>query len=478
MRILARALALAVMLAVPGAGDAAALALDTFPGAVGHGRATAGGRGGAVFVVSNLKDSGAGSLRACMVAAGPRTCVFRVSGTMDLLGPIFVTEPFLTVAGQTSPGGVQLRLKPGIAATAAKTPVIIRTDEVFLRHLRIRPGNQAAWAATRGSRSGLGIERAGAVHPTNIYLDHLSVGYGSDQAVYAYQSGRDITVANSLFAYPLSPAAHDYGPLFCADQHRGVCERITVWRNVMAGHRWRNPALKGIGCGGAHDVVNNLISNPGQLGIQVADDHPDAAGVGTCANIAANIFERGPKSTGPIALVNQQDDTAAANRWYAPVGTGGPHDNLLLGSPPPPTCRKAALNPVTPCTEAGEPLPVGPLSVPVVSTANLKADLLRRAGAWPRDTLDAAWVSYAANVATAPAINPAYTTATSYPTMGTGSAGIDSDADGMPNSFENANGLDSADPADRNVVVPGGLYAGYTYLERYLDERHHAVAPP
>src|SRR5262245_26350722 len=109
-----------------------AQALDTFPGASGAGRATSGGRGGAVFIVTNKADNGTGSLRACMESTGARTCVFRTSGTIQLATPIVVKNGALTVAGQTSPGGIQIRLKSGIAAAAARTPISIEANNVFL----------------------------------------------------------------------------------------------------------------------------------------------------------------------------------------------------------------------------------------------------------------------------------------------------------------------------------------------------------
>ncbi|WEX74319.1 hypothetical protein PYH37_001724 [Sinorhizobium numidicum] len=459
-----------------------AQALDTFPGASGAGKATSGGRGGAVFIVTNTADTGTGSLRACMQATGARTCVFRVSGTIQLASPIVVSNGALTVAGQTSPGGIQIRLKSGIAATAAKTPVRILASNVFLRHLRVRPGNEAAWDSTRGSRSGIGIEKAGTVDPQNIYLDHMSVGYGSDQAMYSFQSGKNITIAYSLFAYPLSPANHDYGPLICSDQHQGDCGKTTLWRNIISSHLWRNPALKSVGCGAqnerVHDVINTLISNPGQFGIMVVDDHPDANNIGTCANVAASIMERGPKSTGPIALINQSNDTAATNRWYAPVSTGSGNDNVLLGSPALPQCRITKISPVTPCTETSEAAPIGALSAPVISTATLKSHLTQQVGAFPRDSLDAKWIGFVNNVSTAPATNPDYTSSASFPVITGGSPPIDSDSDGMPDSFELANGLSTTNAGDRNNIVPSGTYAGYTWLERYLDERHHTITPP
>ena len=76
-----------------------------FPGAQGGGAASKGGRGGVIMEVTNLNDSGTGSLRACAEASDPRTCVFRVGGTINLLRGITIRSPFITIAGQTAPGG-------------------------------------------------------------------------------------------------------------------------------------------------------------------------------------------------------------------------------------------------------------------------------------------------------------------------------------------------------------------------------------
>ncbi len=89
-----------------------AWAVPAFPTAEGFGANAVGGRGGRVIEVTNLNDSGAGSFRACAEATGPRICTFRVSGTIQLQSDINVrgeAMSYLTVAGQTSPGGIQLK---------------------------------------------------------------------------------------------------------------------------------------------------------------------------------------------------------------------------------------------------------------------------------------------------------------------------------------------------------------------------------
>ncbi len=98
---------------------AAASGVRAFPTAEGFGASAVGGRGGKVIEVTNLNDAGEGSLRAAMEASGPRIVVFRVSGTITLNNAIRVSTPYLTVAGQTAPGGVQIRGSGGPRATGA-----------------------------------------------------------------------------------------------------------------------------------------------------------------------------------------------------------------------------------------------------------------------------------------------------------------------------------------------------------------------
>ncbi|HET6380039.1 MAG TPA: hypothetical protein VFH63_03270, partial [candidate division Zixibacteria bacterium] len=133
---------------------------------VGYGRRTTGGAGGATIVVSNLNDSGPGSLRAALTAEGRRIVVFDVAGTISLNGEIMVKDPFVTVAGETAPGPVTLK-GGGIKVNAS---------EVILRHLRIRPGDENGDPATLDAVTINGM--SGTV--SNVVLDHLTMLWGPD----------------------------------------------------------------------------------------------------------------------------------------------------------------------------------------------------------------------------------------------------------------------------------------------------------
>jgi hypothetical protein len=161
--------------------------VKAFPGAMGFGTDTPGGRGGKVIYVTNLNDSGAGSLRAALQDASPRTVLFKVSGTITLTSDIIIKKPFLTVAGQTAPGeGVQIK----------GAQIKIATHDVIIRYLKMRTGDE------KNNSDPADRDSVALNHNTNAYnivVDHSTLIWGPDIGGLTFLNGaHDATVSNSI----------------------------------------------------------------------------------------------------------------------------------------------------------------------------------------------------------------------------------------------------------------------------------------
>jgi hypothetical protein len=162
---------------------------DAFPSAEGYGRFAIGGRGGRVIQVTNLDDSGPGSLREAIEAEGPRTIVFRVGGTIQLKSKLLIRNPYVTIAGQTAPGdGICVR---------GYTFGCFGTHDVIMRHMRLRVGDE----------SGSTMDGTGFASTDHSIFDHCSISWSIDEAVSS-RSAKNITLQRCIVAEALNVANH------------------------------------------------------------------------------------------------------------------------------------------------------------------------------------------------------------------------------------------------------------------------------
>lgn len=275
-----------------------------FPNAIGYGKAATGWRGGDVVAITNLQDSGPGSLRDCVEnTKNPRVCVFDVSGTIFLDRPLFFSSN-LYLAGQTAPGqGVQLRLRGGDS-----TPVILKnTTNVLIRFLKLRPG--------AGTKESANIDAVTVESSQFIYLDALSMQFASDETANIHvnkMAVHNVTLARSILSHSLDHSVHpkgrhSKGALICS--HEGPasmplgCGLISLVQNLFAHNRDRNPDVKGTDIGPI-EIINNVFYNPiSQLG-----EFYDLLGTVTIHYIG-NVTQSGPstKRAPPLASVEAFD---------------------------------------------------------------------------------------------------------------------------------------------------------------------------
>ncbi|MEM9074854.1 MAG: hypothetical protein AAGE52_40530 [Myxococcota bacterium] len=226
---------------------------------------------GAIVRVTNLDDSGPGSLRdAIEEVEGPRTVVFEVSGAIRLLSEIDVEEPFITIAGQTAP-------PPGISLYNAG--LIVRTHDVCVQHLRIRVGDRRGDGSRYTSSEGDDLDalsirnNRGLPRLDNVVFDNLSLSWSSDEMFSLDRENiSDVTLRDILIAEPLNDNLHPRGVHgYCAlVSSRAGLERVSLIGNVMAHCIRRGPRIDE----GTVVAVNNFTYNPGVYAIQLFGNDP------------------------------------------------------------------------------------------------------------------------------------------------------------------------------------------------------------
>lgn len=437
-----------------------------FPGAEGYGKFTRGGRGGDVIEVTNLNDSGAGSLRAAVEANGPRTVIFRTGGNIRLESDLVIREPFITIAGQTAPG-------EGICISDYS--LVIEADEVIVRHVRVRLGD----------RAGRPVDAISARFHKNIIIDHVSASWAIDETASVYYCD-SITVQWCIISESLHNSVHPKGPHGFGGIWGG--NFASYHHNILAHHTSRNPR---IASGSPRtDFRNNVIYNWGYNSMYGGEMHfrDDEKWSSTYVNIVNNYFKPGPATQpGDVShrIVNPsaretEDDYG---KWYV-MGNhmeGQPDismDNWAGGVQPQDGAEYLSL------CRAKSPFE-GTMSHPEETAQQAYTRVLEYAGA-RKPVLDAVDKRIIEEVRTGTATyeGPSYesrhevtdnalrcgiidspTDVGGWPVYDAGTPPVDSDHDGMPDEWEDLMNLDKNDPSDRNTHSP----AGYTMLEEYLN---------
>ena len=435
---------------------------NAFPGAVGYGQNATGWRGGEIFHVTTLDDAGPGSLRDCAENDGePRVCVFDISGTITVKSQIRVSSN-IYIAGQTAPGeGVQIRLGGG-----RNSPLMIfEAHDVLLRNLKFRPG---ASREASSNVDGLAIESS-----SNIYVDRVSAQFATDENLSLGTEdlpSEDITIARSIASLSLDKAnhpsgRHSKGALLCADDgSASMCGRLTLYGNLFAHNRDRNPDIASSPSGPV-DIVNNVFYNATSQFGEFRNLYGD-----TWISYVGNVVLPGPST---------REISPPASFQVLPFGEEQgfvmevyESDNLHLANQMDVMCDRSRSRPIVDedarrflVAEPHAPLSVTPLRSSAVFESVLAEAGARHGPSRQLDALDATVVENVRNCQGHRIDNPSEVGG--WPDLAVERAAPDSDGDGMPNAWEEARmGLDPNDPADTWQDRDAD---GWSNIEEYLS---------
>jgi hypothetical protein len=271
-------------------GTASVQALPVIPGAAGFGMDTRAGRGGTVFRVTNLNADGAGSLKACIDASVPRTCVFEVSGAIRITSDLTIRNGQLRIAGQTAPS-------PGIMIRGAA--ILVTASDVLIQHIRVRTGDDIN-GPNPDNRDSLKITGSPTKPVRNVVIDHCSFSWSIDEIASTWGPHDNISLTNNIFAEPLHESLHPqydgtgvmphgYGVLFGPADNSS----ITFVGNLMAHVVERNPLSRATEL----VMVNNLVYNRGHMDVDLQGEDGRVSKTSIVGNmfLEGPSFEHGPK---------------------------------------------------------------------------------------------------------------------------------------------------------------------------------------
>lgn len=405
--------------------------VPAFPGAEGMGAAATGGRGGKVIYVTNTNPDGPGSFKEALLTKGPRTVLFKVSGQIELPDPTWILDGDLSVIGYTAPGeGVEIKGRLNIAAS-----------NVILRGMRyrLRPPLKDDGMNTEGNL-------------TNIIFDHCSFAYDSDEALRFIGNGSTFlgfTIQYCILGPGLAGlSAHPYGPevggygsfhhnIFYSTLSRSPevdCDLIDWSYNVMAnlrsGHSLRPQSRFNF----TNNYVVNIPSNPDKYSFEAGD----------------SVFSQG----------NLLDQGGTVTPFE--VAHKGP--TAYLKSP----YRTVPLTHDDPKTLEAKLLPIAGAFLPKrdgTDTFFLKQLVDRKLKLPFYDKSGKEWTPYG-NQNNNMELYEKWDEEKCAPPAAGATPEVDTDGDGMPDTWESANGLNPNDPSDGPLDSDKD---GYTNLEEYLN---------
>ena len=427
-----------------------------FPGAEGAGAYTTGGRGGSVYYVTSLDDTQEeGTLRWAVRKKGARTILFKVSGVIQLKSPLIINNGDVTIAGQSAPGD-------GICIRDYK--VSVSADNVIIRYMRFRLGDET-----------MQIDDAfSGVKNKQVIIDHCSMSWSVDECASFYDN-ENFTMQWCLIAESLKKSAHAKGEHGYGGIWGG--RNASFHHNLLVSHDSRNPRF----CGSRYsnlpeqervDFRNNVIYNWGQNNAY--------AGEGGSYNIVNNYYKPGPASKNSNRLLNPYADDGKNNQ---PAGTYGKFfvkGNFLHGNKTvtranelgielhPETFEKYAPEITKNDVISKSEFPL--LPVKTSSAAKAYKQVLKFAGAsLVRDALDARYVQdvatgsfqFTGSKGSNNGMIDSQKDVGGWPQYNSKPAPIDSDSDGIPDSW-----LERNYPGRKSTDLNK---QGYTLLEVYLN---------
>lgn len=413
--------------------------VPAFPGAEGAGKFTSGGRGGKTIAVTNLNDSGSGSLRAAIEARGATTVVFRVSGTIALESPLVIESDSITIAGQSAPGdGICVR----------NYPLQVAANNVIIRYIRARLGD------ARNVQN----DAANGTRRRDIIIDHCSFSWSVDECASFYDN-ENFTMQWCIISESMNQSLHEKGNHGYGGIWGGM--NATFHHNLIAHHTSRLPRFQGSRYHGKPekekaDFVNNVIYNWAS--------QSSYGGERGSYNMIANYYKPGPATPAHAAKIILKP--------YEPFGTFFLKDNRLEGSGKKAgddwswvDIDRANIKDV----RSEDPFL---LPNPIIPQTPMEAynDVLANAGA--SLSRDAADLRVVENVREGTftfgkkGILDSQEQAGGWPELKSVPAPRDTDHDGMHDDWETRHGLNLNDPDDRNGVH---LDKMYTNLEVYLN---------